>query len=50
MRYIQRIKRLKASQPLTPYQQVTLNRLVKRFNDITQDVFVKPKYHQIVNG
>jgi hypothetical protein len=50
MRYIQRIKRLKASQPLTPYQQATLNKLVKRFNDVTQDVFVKPQYNSIING
>lgn len=50
MRYVQRIKRLKASQPLTPYQQATLSRLVNRFNTVTQDVFVKPKYEQIVNG
>lgn len=49
MRYVQRIKRLKLNQPLTPHQQQTLERLKKRFNDVTAITHVPARYNQIVN-
>lgn len=50
MRYVQRIKRLKANQPLTPYQIKKLEQLTKRFNDVTAIVSVPARYNLIVNG